>query len=266
MDSATTDSKRTSPSPSDSGSDSKLKAVAVAFGIALLGFVLAIPATLVVANAYVLLTGNEIDAVAGLGISMVSLQGIAFPATAWLYIRYSDRSWSFIPASFPSLRDLKYVAASYIGVFASVYAVAILLAVTSTETASNTAATTALEHPEIIPYLIVLQLLLIGPGEELLFRGVIQGSLRERFSAPAAILLASLTFAPLHITALVGGLQAVAVSIAILFVPSIFFGYLYEKTENIVAPAVAHGLYNGTLFALMFAAIEAGVEPELLVL
>jgi len=204
--------------------------------------------------------------VAGLGISMVSLQGIAFPATAWLYIRYSDRSWSFIPASLPSLRDLKYVVASYIGVFAVIYAIAILLTVTSTETASNTAATTALQHPEIIPYLIVLQLLLIGPGEELLFRGVIQGSLREHFGAAAAILLASLTFAPLHITALVGGLQAVAVSIAILFVPSIFFGYVYEKTENIVAPALAHGLYNATLFVLMWAAVQAGVEPELLVL
>jgi len=60
-------------------------------------------------------------------------------------------------------------------VFAVIYAIAILLTVTSTETASNTAATTALQHPEIIPYLIVLQLLLIGPGEELLFRGVIQG-------------------------------------------------------------------------------------------
>lgn len=264
MDSAPTDTKRASTSDAGSGSGSRLRAVAVAFGLAILGFVLAIPATLVVAQVYIAATGNEIDAVAGLGISMVSLQGIAFPLTAWLYIRYSDRSWSFIPASLPSLRDLKYVVASYIGVFAVVYAIAIVLTLTSTEAASNSAATTALEHPEIIPYLAVLQLVLVGPGEELLFRGVIQGSLREYFSAPAAILLASLAFAPAHITALAGGLQAVAVTVGILFVPSLFFGYLYEKTGNIVAPALAHGLYNATLFAIMYVAVESGLEPELL--
>ena len=266
MDSATTDSNQPSSSASDADSDSKLRAVAAAFGVAVLGFILAIPAAIVVANAYVLATGNQIGPVATLGISMLSLQGIAFPVTAWLYLRYRDRPWSFVPASFPSLRDLKYVAASYIGIFAVVYAIAIVLTVTSTEAASNSAATTALEHPDIIPYLAVLQLLLIGPGEELLFRGVIQGSLREYFSAPAAILLASVTFAPAHITALAGGLQAVAVTVGILFVPSLFFGYLYEKTENIVAAALAHGLYNATLFALMYVAVQTGAEPEMLVL
>jgi len=266
MDSATTDSNQPSSPAADAGSGSKLRAVAAAFGVAVFGFVLAVPVGFVVANAYVALTGNEIDSVALLGISLVSLQGLAFPITAWLYLRYTDRPWSFIPASVPSLDDLKYVVASYIGIFAVIYAIAIVLTVTSTEAASNSAATTALEHPEIIPYLAILQLLLVGPGEELLFRGVVQGSLREYFSAPVAILLASMTFAPAHITALAGGLQAVAVSVGVLFVPSLFFGFLYEKTENIVAAALAHGLYNATLFAIMYAAVQTGAEPEMLLL
>lgn len=249
---------------SATGSRSKLRTVGVAFGVAVLGFLLTVPVTIVVANLYVLVTGNEIGPVAVLGISMLSLQGIAFPLTAWLYVRFRGLSWSFVPASVPSLRELGYVVAAYVGVLVAVYAIAILVTLTSTEPAANQGALTALQNPEIIPYLVVLQLLLIGPGEELLFRGVIQGTLRERFDAPAAIVLASLAFAPAHATALVGGLSAVAVTVAILFVPSLVFGYVYEKTDNIVVPMLTHGLYNATLFALMYLAIQVGVEPALL--
>jgi len=32
----------------------------------------------------------------------------------------------------------------------------------------------------------------------------------------------------------------------------IVLGYLYEYTDNIVVPAVTHGCYNGTLFALLY--------------
>lgn len=245
-------------------SRSGLRTVGVAFGVAVLGFLLAVPVTLVVANLYVLLTGNSIGPVATLGISMLSLQGIAFPLTAWLYVRYRGLSWSFIPASVPSLRDLLYVGGAYVGVFVALYAIAAVIAFTATEPAANQGALIALENPEILPYVIVLQLVLIGPGEELLFRGVIQGTLRERFGSPVAIVLASLAFAPAHLTALVGGLSAVAVTITILFVPSLVFGYVYEKTDNVVVPMLTHGLYNATLFGLMYLAVQLGIEPEML--
>lgn len=239
---------------------SKLRAVLVAFGVALLGFALAIPAGLLVAGAYTTVTGNQIGAVASLGVSMVSLQGIAFPAAAWLYVRRRGLSWDYVPVSVPDLDDLKYVVGAYVAAFAALYAISVVLALTSTEAATNTGATTALEHPEIIPYLIPLQLLLIGPGEELLFRGIIQGRLRERFDAWPAIIIASLAFAPAHVLALSGGPTAVLVSISVLFVPSVLFGFTYEKTENIAVPALTHGLYNATLFTLMYVAVQYAPE------
>ncbi|MGB9963844.1 CPBP family intramembrane glutamic endopeptidase [Halobacterium sp. CBA1126] len=251
MDSVSTDSE----APPDSPQGSKLRAVGVAFGVALLGFLLAIPAGLLVATAYTTVTGDQIGAVASLGVSMVSLQGIAFPAAAWLYVKRRGLSWDYVPFSVPDLGDLKYVVGAYVAAFAALYAISALLAFTSTEAATNTGATTALEHPEIIPFLIPLQLLLIGPGEELLFRGVIQGRLRERFDAWPAILIASLAFAPAHILALSGGPTAVVVSISVLFVPSVLFGYTYEKTGNIAVPALTHGLYNATLFTLMYVVV-----------
>lgn len=249
---------------SDTAGGSRLRAVLVAFGLALLGFLLAIPAGLVVATAYTTVTGDQIGDVAALGISMLSLQGIAFPATAWLYVRRRGLSWDYVPASVPDRSDLKYVVGAYVGVFAAIYAISVVLTLTSTEAASNTGATTALQNPGIIPYLIPLQLLLIGPGEELLFRGILQRRLRERFDAWPAIVLASLAFAPAHLLALSGGPSAVLVSVGVLFVPSVVFGYLYEKTQNIVVPALTHGLYNATLFTLMYVAVTFGGEsvPE----
>ncbi|MFB6269249.1 MAG: lysostaphin resistance A-like protein [Halobacterium sp.] len=238
----------------------RLRAVLVAFGVALLGFVLALPAGFVVANVYTAVTGSEIGDVAALGISMVSLQGIAFPATAWLYIRRRGLTWDYVPASVPDLSDAKYVVGAYVTAFAAIYVISVILTLTSTEAASNTGAQTALQNPGIIPYLIPLQLLLIGSGEELLFRGIIQGRLRERFDAWPAIIIASLAFAPAHLLALSGGPTAVVVSIGVLFVPSVLFGYIYEKTGNIVVPALTHGLYNGTLFTLMYVVVKYGPE------
>jgi len=243
---------------------SRLRAVLVAFAVALLGFVLAVPAGILVAGVYTAVTGNQIGAVASLGVSMVSLQGIAFPAAAWMYVRRRGLSWDYVPVDVPDLGDLKYVVGAYVTAFVALYAISIVLTLTSTEAASNTGATTALEHPEIIPFLIPLQLLLIGPGEELLFRGVIQRRLRERFAAWPAIIVASLAFAPAHVIALSGGPTAVLVSISVLFVPSILFGYTFERTNNLAVPALTHGLYNATLFALMYVAVTYTPEatPE----
>lgn len=247
---------------------SRARAVLVAAGLAILGIVLGSIASIPVALAYSSLTNTpvtDIGGVALLGISLVSLQGIAFPLVAWGYVRRRDAGWSFVPASLPSLGAVKYIVGGYLAAFGALLVISVLLTLISVEPAQNSAGTTALENPGIIPYLAVLQFVLVGPGEELLFRGVIQGSLREHFGAWPAILLASLTFAPIHIFALSGGPTAVATTIGILFLPSIVFGYLYEKTGNIVVPAFTHGLYNATLFGITYLGTQFEQTPELLV-
>lgn len=250
---------------SDTAGRPRLRAVLVAFGLALLGFVLVLPVGFVVSGVYTAAFGVEVGDVAALGISMIALQGIAFPLTAWLYVRQRGGSWDYIPIAAPDLRDVAYVVTGFVFAFVAANVVgAALITVFSTEPAQNTGATTALANPGIIPYLAVLQILLIGPGEELLFRGVIQTRLREQFGAWPSILLASAAFAPLHIFALSGGPAAAAISISVLFVPSIVFGYLYETRQNLVVPALAHGFYNATLFSLMYVYVKYGPEttPE----
>jgi membrane protease YdiL (CAAX protease family) len=248
----------------DSASRRKLRAIGVALGVAVLGFVVGLVAGVVAVLVYTAITDTpveQIGPVATLGLSFVSLQGIAFPLVAWAYLRRRGVSWDFVPASVPSPRDLLAVLGGFAAAFGGLLVVSIVLSVVEVETAPNTAGTTALENPEIIPLLIPIQFLLIGPGEELLFRGVIQGSLREHFEAPAAILLTTAMFAPGHVLALSGELSAVLATVGVLFVPSIVYGYLYERTDNIVVPALAHGLYNSTLLALLYVVATSGAAP-----
>ena len=265
MESATSSDSRSGDSRS---SGSRARAVLVAAGLAILGVVLGTVVSIPVALAYSSLTNTAVEdlgTVAGLAISLVSLQGIAFPLVAWAYVRRRGVGWSFVPASLPSLSAVAYIVGGYVAAFGGLLVVSVLVALLSVEPASNSASTTALENPGIIPGLAVLQFLLVGPGEELLFRGIIQGSLREHFGAWPAILLTSAMFAPIHILALSGGPAAVATTVGILFLPSVVFGYLYERTGNIVVPAFTHGLYNATLFAIIYLGTQLEQPPELLV-
>ncbi len=48
--------------------------------------------------------------------------------------------------------------------------------------------------------MIPISFLLIGPGEELLFRGVVQGVLKRSFNSIYSILIASIIFSVAHYT------------------------------------------------------------------
>ena len=110
----------------------------------------------------------------------------------------------------------------------------------------------ALRDTGTLVWLIPLSFLLIGPGEELLFRGVVQGRLRESFGPVGAVVLASAGFAPAHILALTGSVVQLAVSIAVLFVPALVFGAVYERTKNLTVPILIHGAYDATIFGIAY--------------
>jgi membrane protease YdiL (CAAX protease family) len=101
----------------------------------------------------------------------------------------------------------------------------------------------------LLAVMVPASLLVIGPAEELLFRGTVQKYLRERFSPTAAILGAGVLFAVIHVLALVTATGVgVALSLGIIFVVGLSFGWLYERTGTVVAPMIAHGAYNALIF------------------
>lgn len=119
----------------------------------------------------------------------------------------------------------------------------------------------AVENPVFIyTVFIVANLVFIAPIEEFLFRGVIQGRLRESFGAIAAISITSVGFALTHIPSYwFGGSNLLSVGVwsALLGigVTGFLLGYVYEQTNSLLIVSILHGLINtiGIGLALMAA-------------
>ncbi|MFB6106151.1 MAG: lysostaphin resistance A-like protein [Halobacteriaceae archaeon] len=237
---------------------SRIRTVVVAAVVAFAGFVAGLlvgaPVALVVLPAL----GVELTVTTAILLSLLSLQGVGFPATAYVYLRLRGLPLSFVPVRVPSLREWGWVVGGYVAAFGLAVAMLVLISAVGAPTAERAEGEMLFANPEALLLLVPLSFLLIGPGEELLFRGIVQGTLRTRFGAAAAIVLANAMFAPAHVTALVGSTAALLVSISVLFVPSLVFGYVYERTENLVVPALVHGAYDATIFGLAYVAVTMG--------
>jgi len=99
--------------------------------------------------------------------------------------------------------------------------------------------------------LAVLSILLIGPVEELLFRGLIQNYVRPALGGVGAVVWTSLLFAVVHLPAyFTDTLETAALSLVVVFALSLVLGAVYERYRNIVLVMAIHGLYNAVLFSV----------------
>ncbi|UCD15877.1 MAG: CPBP family intramembrane metalloprotease [Candidatus Omnitrophota bacterium] len=84
--------------------------------------------------------------------------------------------------------------------------------------------------------LIVSQVIAVGPvAEELLFRGFFYKFLRTKYSFGISAILISILFAFIHGT---------PQDTLPLFIISMMLCYVYEKTQNILAPIIFHSIHN----------------------
>ncbi len=96
--------------------------------------------------------------------------------------------------------------------------------------------------------MIAISMVLVGPAEELAFRGFLQNGLETSFGKTRGLLYASILFGILH------GLNSLRSIIPITIV-SLFLGYFWQKTnKNTFASAWAHGLYDSIAIALAYLA------------
>jgi hypothetical protein len=229
--------------------------VAAALGVAglLFGSVLALAVVLGTSAL-----GVDLDPVLFIVVSLILVQGVGFGTVALGYLGYRGLGLDFVGVRVPSAREVVAVVLGYVTAFGAAIAGALVVAATGVQAGTNQAAEFGFEHPETLLVLIPASFLLIGPGEELLFRGIVQRRIREHFDAVPGVAIASALFAAVHFVALSGGAGARLVSITLLFFPSLVFGTVYELTENVVVPALVHGAYNATLFGLLYVAIQFG--------
>jgi len=250
--------------PLDDSTLARLWALVVVLVVAGVG--LGVGVVLVIALA-LLLTGVGFDPspLTLLVVSLVSIQGFAFGGVALVYLRLRGRSIGSVGLRTPSVRELLIAVGGYAAAFVAAITGAIIISVTGAPAGENQVAEFASADPSVLLWLVPASFLLIGPGEELLFRGIVQGRLRETFDPVPGVVLASALFAAIHYVALTGGAGGRLVTVSILFFPALVFGAVYELTDNLVVPALVHGAYNATLFALAYLAIrlsESGSFPE----
>lgn len=227
-----------------------VEAVMVAAGAFLLGVAVVGSAAFVMGQlGYRDLVTNNVGV--RLVLSVVLLQGITFGGVALGYLRLRGLGLDFIRARRPSIRDVAWMIGGFLLLVATAAVVSQALSESGIESARNQIEQQGKQNPEVLLLMIPLAFLLIGPGEELLFRGIIQGSLEEAFTPIGAIGVTSLVFAVGHYMALTGG-GSKLVYLAVVFVLSLILGWTYEDTDNLVVPAVIHGGYNALIFTSMY--------------
>ncbi|MFW6435484.1 MAG: type II CAAX prenyl endopeptidase Rce1 family protein [Halovenus sp.] len=248
------------------GRETPLRTAGVGLGLGILGPVFLIIGS-ILAGIVLSTLGVPETAFIILGTSIGQILG--FGGVALGYLRRRGYEWADIRAYLgvrvPSLRDLLVVVAGYVGIVVSLIVVSIVATLFLPEPAQNEGAQTAIENPEIIPAMIVMMLLVVGPFEELLFRGVVQNRLRENFDVFPAIAIASAIFAAVHVIALAGSLTGMLVTVTILFFPATIFGFVYEYTGNLVVPALLHGIHNSVLLSLILLGPELEAESAFVV-
>ena len=173
-----------------------------------------------------------------------------------LYFQYTDREVSFLDLRVPGLRGIVYAAGGTVAILGGNLAIGLAFQRFDVESASHSIIQTAEADPTVLLALVPLSYLVIAPGEELLYRNVVQKALRESFSPVAGVVVASAIFAAVHLPAYSSpdqSFMATLNTLIIIFVLAIVLGAVYERTRNVVVPILAHGTFNAVAFAITYA-------------
>lgn len=159
--------------------------------------------------------------------------------------------WQLVGWSRPDRRDLGLVAIGIVVLVGANRAITRLFSWGDVDVGTNTAVATGAGDPGYLLAMVVVSLLVVGPVEELLFRGVVQGRLRESWGVWPAIFVATALFGLSHVS-VSGGLAGIAAYVLTATVLGVLLGYLYERTNTILVPAVIHGANNAVIFADLY--------------
>ncbi len=99
----------------------------------------------------------------------------------------------------------------------------------------------------------LFNILLVGLGEEMLWRAFIQQKVKEKTKKHLAIILTSLGFALFHfyLFAIMSIPQGI-IFLSIIGLTGLIWGYLYEYCDNLWAPAISHGIVAASIWKYAF--------------
>jgi membrane protease YdiL (CAAX protease family) len=239
-------------------STSRLGSVATAIGLTYGSYLVGSVVILAVVTGVGLL-GVDLSSRPGLRLFLVTvfLQGLTFGGLTLLYLKRYDLGFEFIPVNLPDKRDSAVIIGGSIALLGLLFVASSVISALGLSSAQNQIVEVGQENPGVFLLLIPLQFLLVGPGEELLFRGLVQGTLRETLHPARAIVLASALFASIHLFSLTGDGKLVYIGTA--FVLALVLGIAYEYTGNLTVPAFMHATYNAVQFASAYLTSTGGI-------
>lgn len=172
---------------------------------------------------------------------------LGFAAFAVPYLLTRDDLGRYVRVRRPTLPDVAWLVAVVVAVpLLATIAGAALAAVGMGATGSHGEAFALYEHPAAVPALFVGLYLFAAPAEELVYRGLIHGRLREAFSTRERVLLAGALFGLMHLlvgfltpgTGIVGAVRWGVTAC----VPGVVWGLAYERTDNLAVTVAAHAI------------------------
>jgi len=188
-----------------------------------------------------------------LGINLAGsiLQFAGFGVVIWVYLEKRS-NWNLIHISWPSLRDIGWIIGGLGILYLSVTILGIIISLFGQEPAQNAVVAIGEQNPVYFLYMIPVAIFLVGPAEEFLFRGIVQGLFRRSFGVIPAVLLASVMFGVVHVIALIGTSSGIMIYIAITVALGLILGAVYERTKNIIVPIAIHGFWNALIFVIQW--------------
>ncbi|HHV44821.1 MAG TPA: CPBP family intramembrane metalloprotease [Firmicutes bacterium] len=99
----------------------------------------------------------------------------------------------------------------------------------------------SLPLPQLVA-IVCLVVFIVPWAEELFFRGLVFGSIRQRYGSVVAKVTSGLLFAFAHMY---------IINFPSVLVLGILLASIYERTQSLVPPVVAHATYNGVAVALL---------------
>ncbi|MFO7925711.1 MAG: CPBP family intramembrane glutamic endopeptidase [Halobacteriota archaeon] len=177
---------------------------------------------------------------------------------ACLYLLRHEISLSYVGLRRPTLHDIGAITATTVVLIALAVAIPNLISWLGLPFTEHSVTESIEMNPSIALVFLPLSILVVGPAEEFLYRGIIQTRLGDVFDAGTAIALASLIFAVVHFFAYLdpANVPGTLVTIFLLLLPlGAILGVVYEYTGNLVVPALAHGIYNAITYATVYAEV-----------
>jgi len=197
------------------------------------------------------ITETDIYTVADIGVQL----GFGVVAAGYLFV--AD-DWSrYLKFRRPTVEDIAWILAlPAISAVLSVGLTTILpvfgIAVPTHSHSSVGTSGLLLQQPMLWAVAIPALYLFAAPIEEILYRGIVQGRLRPHLGTAGVILVSGVAFGSMHALTYLFASGPIVYTIISITAFGCIWGYVYERTENLVVTAVSHAMFWTVPFSTLF--------------